>query len=208
VKTAFAPSAVLLWAWLLLPSIALAQTEGAASAQSSAAPPSLSSPWSTGSKDRQKAANKRHLAIGLAGGAFSAPRWEITDGGLIAPEIVWRVPIQPRHRLEVGVEGRFVRTFDTTHARVGVPFRFVFGMSELLEMDFTLALSYTRLLFELPYFVPRNGFTTRIGWGLGFVLAPSVSIGMTPIGFAFIAGERVESFVAYEPDIWVRFAPF
>jgi hypothetical protein len=213
VRNTYISSAVVIGAWLLVPAIASAQAGPTASAQSSSASPlatpsSSSNPWSTGTKDKQKEANKRHLAIGLSGGGFITPRWEVKNGGVLELEILWRFRVQPRHRFEVGVEGRFVGTGDTTHVGVGVPLRFVFGMSELLEMDFTMALSYTRLLFEQPFFVPRNAFTARLGWGFGFLVAPSLSVGATPLGFAFMAGERVEPFVAYEPSLWVRFAPF
>jgi hypothetical protein len=165
-----------------------------------------SSPWEKA--DRQIQSNKRHLGIGLNTSGFIVPsRWEIANGGMVAMDVVWRLQWQRRSRFEVGVLGRFSGTRDAVLVGAGVPFRLVLGVNELVETDLAVELSYARILFAQPFFAPRNAFISTIRWEVGFLLDPKLTVGLTPIGLSFVAGDKVNLFGTYEPGIWVRFSP-
>lgn len=169
--------------------------------------------WSSPAKSKnyQLDANKRHLGIGLSmSGFIVGGRWEIANGGVAAMDVVWRRAFnnQKQNRIELGGLVRFAFTPDALLIGGGVPFRVVMKAHERLELGLGVELSYTRISFNLPFFPARNGFTGSTRFELGYLIDPAVSIGITPIAFSVIAGERVDSFVTYEPGVWMRFSPF
>jgi len=165
-------------------------------------------PWTSLKQDQQVEFNKRRLGLGLFMGGFVVPgRWEISNGGVFGLEALYRIPTNRRYRWEVGVEGRFVRTFDATHGGAGAVARFAFGLNRYVEMDATIVLSYSRIGFDLPFFASRNAMVAQSRWGVGLLLSRSVSLGITPMGGTVVLGDHVDPFFVYEPTLWVRFAP-
>jgi hypothetical protein len=195
--------------FFLLCSSAFAQSTAAQSpafATSSAA----GKDWSSSSQlgNYQTRANKSHLGIGLSmSGFIVGGRWEIANGGVLGLDVVWRRALNNRNRIEVGGLFRFSFTPDAALVGGGIPFRLVLGMSDRFETALGLELSYTRIYFNQPFFIPRNGFITTARWDIGYFVDPRLAIGITPIGFSVVAGGRVDPFVTYEPGIWARFSP-
>lgn len=174
-------------------------------ATSSAPTSDWTSPWHR--KNNQDAANARHLGIGVTGAGFITGRWEVANGGIFELDVVWRRAMQTRYRLEVGGAFRMVSTRDALLLGGIVPFRFVAGVTDRVEMDLGLAMGYTRILFDQPFFASRNGFVMSAKWSLGYLVNSSVAFGITPLGLSVLAGERVDPVVTYEPAIWARFSP-
>lgn len=168
---------------------------------------------SSGNTSYQSQANNRHVGLGLSLGALIVGgRWEVANGGLLSVDAVWRKNLD-RHnldrqnRIEVGGIGRFGFTPDAVLIGGGIPFRLVMGIHPQNELAFGLEFSYTRMIFNQPFFVPRNGFTATARIDFGHYFDPRVCVGITPLAFSVITGERVDAFVTYEPGMWVRFSP-
>lgn len=177
-----------------------------------------SNDWSssgrTETKSNQAAANKHHLGIGLnSSGLVVGGRWEVANGGVVEMDVVWRRAFNPNSsldhdsRIEVGGVGRLGFTADAVMVGAGIPFRLVLGTHRNFEMGFALHLTYTRIYFSEPIFVPANGFIPSIRWEWGFFVDRRLSLGITPVAFSVIMGERVDPFVTYEPGLWVRYSP-
>ncbi len=186
-----------------------------------------SNDWSSGEMSRpadwlsksppskQAGANKQNLGIGLntAGFVVGGGRWEVSNGGVVELDVVWRRAINPnsnlRHdsRIEVGAIGRLGFTPDAAMFGAGVPIRLVLGASDHVEMDFALHLTYARIYFTNDLFVPRNGFIPSIRWEIGYFVERRLSLGMTPFALSVVTGERVDPFVTYEPSLWIRYSP-
>lgn len=161
------------------------------------------------SKSYQEEANKHHVGVGLSlSGFIVGGRWEIANGGVIAMDIVWRKSLNRQTRFELGGLARFAFTPDAVLVGGGIPFRLVFKMHERLEANLGIELSYTRIHFDLPIFPPRNGFTSGIRWDIGYLLDSRLTVGITPVGFSGILGDKVDPFMVYEPGVWARFSPF
>lgn len=194
-KTSIALVPLLSCACLFVTNVAFAQAKPA-------------DPWSSLKEDQQVEYNKRRLGLGVSVGGFFVPgRWEISNGASFGLEAMYRVPFDRRFRFEVGADGRFVRTFDSTHAGAGAQGRIVFGLNRYVEMDVSATFSYSRVSFDLPFFASRNAFVAQARWGVGFLLSRYVSLGVTPLAATFMVGDHVDELFAFEPVMWARFAP-
>jgi len=166
--------------------------------------------WSAPAKsdNYQFEANKRHLGIGLSmSGFIVGGRWEVANGGVMTMDVVWRRALNRQNRFELGAMARFAFTPDALLVGAGIPFRLVLKMHERLEVNLGIELSYTRIIFDLPFFPPSNGLTGTGRWEIGYLLDPKVSIGITPLALSTVVGQRVDPLVTYEPGVWVRFSP-
>lgn len=165
--------------------------------------------WSTPRRrNYQEDANGRNLGLGLTTSAFIVGgRWEVANGGIIELDVVWRKAFNRHQRIEVGGIGRFAFTPDASLIGAGIPVRGILRMHERLEMNFELALCYTRIIFNDSFFPESNAFTPSLRWGIGYYVDKRVSIGANPLAFSVVTGERVDPFVTYEPGIFIRFSP-
>jgi hypothetical protein len=165
--------------------------------------------WSTPkSRSFQEQANYRHLGMGLTTSAFIVGgRWEVANGGIVEIDVVWRKGFSKHQRIEVGGIGRFAFTPDASLIGGGIPVRGVLRMHDRLDMTFELILSYTRIIYNESFFPESNGFTPSLRWGIGYYVHPHVSIGVNPVAFSVVTGERVDAFLTYEPGAFIRFSP-
>jgi prolipoprotein diacylglyceryltransferase len=157
--------------------------------------------------DPQKDGNKRQLGIGLAGGGFLAPgRIAVSNGWTLDLEVMYRFGAHYRQRVEIGLEGRFLKTADVIQGGIGVPFRFVSGLGRFAELEATLVPFYTRIVFDSPYFEPANGFGARLRVGFNFPVTSFLSLGLTPLGLSIMGSGSVSTLFTYEPAIFLRIA--
>jgi hypothetical protein len=166
-------------------------------------------PWATPNAGNfQEIANSRHLGLGLTTSGFIVGgRWEVANGGIVEIDVVWRKGFNKYHRIEVGGIGRFAFTPDASLIGVGIPVRGILRMDDRLEMNFELILSYSRMIYNTSFFPASNGFIPSLRWGIGYYVDRRVAIGVNPLAFSVVTGERVDPFLTYEPGIFVRFSP-
>jgi len=193
----------------------LTNTNPAAAQSTSSSSPSFATSsaaddaWSTPKgRSFQEQANYRNLGMGLTTSGFIVGgRWEVANGGIVEIDVVWRKGFNKHQRIEVGGIGRFAFTPDASLIGAGIPVRGVLRMHDRLDMNFELILSYTRIIFNAPLFPESNGFIPSLRWGIGYYVHPHVSIGVNPVAFSVVTGQRVDPFLTYEPGIFVRFSP-
>jgi hypothetical protein len=128
------------------------------------------------------------------------------SGGTLDLEITWRLSLPSFQRLDVGLEGRYLRTTEATQGGIGLPIRYAARMGRHAEVEASFVPFYSRLAFDSSFFKPANGFGARVRVGFGFPIVPAFSLGVTPIGLSLMGSSNVRLLVTYEPSVWVRFA--
>ncbi len=158
-------------------------------------------------EDKQARANQRQLGFGLAGGGYIAPgRFTVLDGMTLTIEATWRRAVNHRYRFELGAEGKFVRTGDTTQGGIGLPLRFVSGVRRYAEVDITIVPFFSRIGFDVTSFASINGFGVRLEMGFHFPLTSHFSLGVAPFAFGLMRSSEADSLFTYEPKVWMKVA--
>ena len=172
-----------------------------APAPAAAVPPS---PTATDPRMPQ-AASLRHLRLRTSLGALlPLGRPAVLAGGSLAVDVTYGLRIGQRHRFELGLGLRGVRTGDTWHIGIDVPLRMVFGIARYFEMDLSFAPGFAHVFFDSPSFREgANAFAAQLAWGFQFPIGSRVIVGTTPVAFGILSSPDVATLATWEPKAWV-----
>lgn len=170
------------------------------------APLAAESPSSPATDPRiPQAASLRRLRLRTSLGALlPLGRPAVLAGGSMAVDVTYGLRIGQRHRFELGLGLRGVRTGDTWHIGVDVPLRMVFGIARYFEMDLSFAPGFAHVFFDSPAF--RDGasaFAAQLAVGFQFPMGSRVIVGTTPLAFGILRSADVATLATWEPKAWV-----
>lgn len=146
-----------------------------------------------------------HFAVGLLGAGYLVPgRWDISNGGNLALETMFRLPGDDKQHFEVGFEGRYVGSSQANQYGGGVTGRWVDKMDSRTDAEISLTPFYSRISFNSPMFEPVNGFGINMRIGFGYHVVPALTVGFYPLAGSFMGSGDVRLIWSYEPGIWAR----
>ncbi len=155
----------------------------------------------------KNAQNDKRFSVRAAGGAaffMSSFPYFIDVGGFTELDVLYRLRIKPKVRIDMGLKGRYYGNVDASHWKVGVPFEFVFELGRYVELPVVIVPGGTFIVFDDPHFDGANAFDMQIQVGLQFVVSPLITIGVSPFSFDFVMPKSLgDNLITYEPRAWV-----
>jgi prolipoprotein diacylglyceryltransferase len=131
------------------------------------------------------------------------PRPPLPGGMGFELDTTYRFRLSPSLRLELGLDARALRNELATHYGLGPVTNLVFETSGALELNAGLAVPYTWMRFDSPFFSPVGRLVPRLELGLQLALGGGVTLGGTVLSWSLLDDRVTGRLSSWEPRLWV-----
>jgi prolipoprotein diacylglyceryltransferase len=135
--------------------------------------------------------------------SVTVARPDVPSGVAGELDVMYRLRLQSRSRLDIGLEGREYSNAEARHHSLGVIGEFVYEASRHFELTFTLVPHHTWFVFDSPYFTSTNAYGLRYALGFQFTSSDRVAFGLTPLALTTTSSETVGVITQWEPRLWL-----
>ena len=135
--------------------------------------------------------------------SFTLGRGDVPLGVAVELDVMYRLRLGARTRLDFGVEGRQYENADANHPALGAIFELVREASRYVDLTLTLAPHHTWITFNTPLYEETHGaLGFRAGAGLQFIIEDRVLLGLTPLALNVMSSGAVGTITQWEPRGW------
>ena len=145
---------------------------------------------------------ERHVSakITLASSLVLA-RSDVPSGFVTEVDVLYRLRLGRRNRLDLGLEGRVLANDVAYHYGMGLPLELVQEIGRHFEMRAVFVPTHTWIDFDSPAFSSTNVWALRLAAEATWVVSSRVSFGLSPLAFNVLSSVNVGVITSYEPHL-------